>query len=95
MKLVKRVQIEQPEEEPTKHDMNVYCPLLKCKGSVSVLRCLFTCPRSQVLKCPAYADMYPFLVNFEIEDKYILKYGAVTILVPVKYRKRRKRNVVK
>lgn len=93
MKLTKRVQVEQPEEN-TKHDLNVYCPQLKCKGSVSVLRCLFRCPKSRVMKCEVYADVYPFLLNFEIDDKYIVKYGSVNIIVPAKFRKRRKRRAV-
>ena len=95
MGLTKRTQLEQPGEESTKHDVNVYCPQLKCKGSVSILKCLFRCPKSRVLKCEAYADVYPFLINFEIDEKYITKYGEVTIVVPMKYRKRRKRRVVK
>lgn len=95
MKLTKRTQLEQSEEEGnSKHDINVYCPQLKCKGSVSVLRCLFRCPKATVLKCVAYTDIYPFLLNFEIDDKYINKYGEVTIPVPVAFRKRRKRNAV-
>ena len=94
MKLTKREQLVQPEEETVKHDMNVYCPQLKCKGSVSILRCLFRCPKARVLKCPAYTDIYPFLVNFELDEKYILKYGEVTIPVPMKFRKRRKRRAV-
>lgn len=94
MALVKRTQLEQPEEDQSKHELNVYCPQLKCKGSVSVLRCLFSCPKSRVMKCEAYADIYPFLLTFEVEDKYIIKYGAVNIIVPVKFRKRRKRRAV-
>jgi len=78
-------------QEPERNDISVYCPQLKCKGSVSILRCLFTCPKARVLKCPAYTEVYPRLLNFEVEDKYIEKYGDVTIPVPMAFRKRRKR----
>lgn len=92
MSLVKRTQLEQPEE-PNKHDINVYCPKLKCKGSVSVLKCLFRCPKATVIKCEAYTSIYPFLLSFEIDPKYIKKYGEVTVPIPLVLRKRRKRHV--
>lgn len=88
MALRKKDQLDQPDDNKS---INLYCPQLKCKGTVNVLKCLFMCPKSRVLKCEAYTEVYPRLLNFEVEDKYIEKYGNVTIVVPVAFRKRRKR----
>jgi len=93
MSLTKRSKME-PQDDATKPEINVYCPKLKCKGSVSVLTCLFRCPKATVIKCEAYTSIYPYLLTFEIDPKYITKYGEVTVPVPLVLRKRRKRRAV-
>lgn len=73
--------------------MELYCPRLKSKGTVDILVCLYKCPKSRIVICKEYLSAYPSLLNFEIEERYIEKYGTVIIPIPLALRKRRKRNV--
>lgn len=75
--------------------LQVFCPKLKCGGSKEVTCCLYLCERATVLKCPEYAKVYPQLLNFEVEQKYLDRYGAVTIPVPPKFLRRRPRGTPK
>lgn len=68
-----------------------FCPLLKSKGTRDITYCLYKCPKSKIAKCPEYERVYPSLLSFEIEEKYIEKYGMPVIVVPMNLRKRRKR----
>lgn len=79
--------------EAVEVSINLYCPNLKCGGMVSILRCLFLCPKGRAVKCSAYTAAYPQLLTFTIPEKYITKYGDVRIPVPMQFRKRRKRRV--
>ena len=72
--------------------IHLYCPYKK-NGTVDILICIYKCPKSKLLKCPEYAKIYPTLLSFTIEDKYLEKYGHPTLLVPNSLKKRRKRNV--
>jgi hypothetical protein len=74
--------------------ITLFCPLHKGGGTVSILTCLFKCPKARLAKCPAYLKAYPDLLNFEIAPKYIEKYGEVTIPIPLSLRRRRKRNAL-
>lgn len=89
--MIKRNQLPQPEGP---RPIDLYCPQLKCGGTVNILKCIYRCPKARVLRCPAYVAVYPSLINFEIEDKYKDKYGEVNIPIPLVFRKRRKRHVV-
>lgn len=73
--------------------ITLFCPFLKGGGTLSVLSCLLKCPKARLLKCKIYEKAYPSLLNFQIEEKYIEKYGEIIIPIPVSLRKRRKRNV--
>lgn len=73
--------------------ISLWCPLIK-NGTRDIAFCLFRCKKATISKCAEYLRIYPQLLNFEIEEKYIEKYGEVTIPVPLSLRRRRKRNVV-
>lgn len=78
------------QAEKVKPSIIVFCPLLK-NGSRDVVFCLYKCTKSRLAKCKEYLRVYPDLLNFDIEDKYIEKYGAPIITVPMSLRKRRRR----
>jgi hypothetical protein len=41
--------------------------------------------------CPAYLKIYPELASYEVDEKYVAKYGVARIIVPPRYLKRRRR----
>lgn len=87
--MVKRKQLPQPEDEG-KH-IKLYCPLLKGGGTRDILSCLYRCKKNTIIKCAEYTRVFPDLTNFEIDIKYIEKYGDICIPIPIAFRKRRKR----
>lgn len=90
--MIKRKQLQQPEEE--NKTIKLYCPLLKGGGTRDLISCLYRCKKNTIIKCPAYASIFPSLVNFEIDEKYLEKYGEISIPIPLVFRKRRKRRKV-
>jgi len=88
--MIKRSTLPQQDSKT----VDLYCPQLKCGGTVSILKCLYRCPKGRLLKCTAYTEIYPSLVNFEIEEKYTAKYGEIVIPIPLSLRRRRKRRVL-
>ena len=87
--MIKRSTLPQPDDEARSIDL--YCPNLKCGGTVNILKCLYRCPKSRIIRCTAYTEVYPKLLTFDVDDKYVEKYGEVSIPVPLSLRKRRKR----
>lgn len=73
----------------------VHCPKLKCGGTKDILACIYACAKATVIKCPVYAKAYPALLNIVIPQKYLDRYGEVTLLVPVSLRIRRRRTNTK
>ena len=74
--------------------LQLWCPLLK-NGTRDIHYCLFKCLKARIVKCPEFTRIYPTLLNFELDPKYLEKYGEVTIPIPIAFRKRRKRAVLK
>lgn len=70
----------------------LYCPKLKSRGTVDILRCLFLCPKAEVVRCPEYTKTYPTLKSYVVPVQYAEKYGTPAFQIPIKYRKRRKRS---
>lgn len=85
--------IERHVREETRPTLSLWCPCLK-NGTREVTFCLFRCPKSRIAKCVEYLRIYDQLLNFEIDPKYIEKYGEVTIPIPNALRKRRKRRAL-
>lgn len=69
--------------------MNLYCPLIHSQRGVEY--CLYRCPACKKAKCAEYLKYYNAILIFEVDQKYIDKYGTPTIVVPMALRKRRKR----
>jgi hypothetical protein len=90
--MTKRKQLQQPEEE--NKNINLYCPLLKGGGTRDIISCLYRCKKHTIIKCPEYTRIFPELTNFEIDEKYLEKYGVITIPIPLAFRKRRKRRKI-
>lgn len=90
--MIKRKKLEQPEDE-NKH-VTLYCPLLKGGGTRDLVSCLYRCKKNTIIKCPEYTRVFPELTNFEIDEKYLEKYGEITIPIPLAFRKRRKRRKI-
>lgn len=78
-----------PEDEES---IKLFCPLLKSKGTRDVVVCLYKCPRTLLIKCEEYLRIYPELLGFDIDPKYIEKYGALSKPLPASLRKRRVRH---
>jgi len=79
--------------EVTRPTISLWCPLIK-NGTRDIAFCLFRCKKATIAKCSEYLRIYPQLLTFEVDPKYIEKYGEVTIPVPLSLRRRRKRNVL-
>lgn len=69
----------------------MHCPKSKAKGTCSILVCLYKCPKGAVAKCTEYAKKWDAIKEFKVEDKYKELYGEETRIVPLAFRKRRKR----
>ena len=93
-KLPDNPNIERHIPETPRPHLELYCPFLKSKGTRDVVTCLYKCPKARLMKCSEFERIYPQLLTFEIDHKYIEKYGAITIPVPLAYRKRRKRRAI-
>lgn len=75
----------------TNQSFDVYCPKLKCKGVVSILTCLFKCPKMTKVYCKVYEEVFPRLKDFVVDKKYVERYGSYVEVIPAALMKRRRR----
>ena len=87
--------IEKHVEVETTPHLTIFCPHLKSGGMRDIVVCLYKCPKTRVEKCREYLRIYPTLLEFVVDEKYIEKYGVPVFVVPPSLRKRRKRTVVR
>jgi hypothetical protein len=78
-------------DDATISSFKLYCPQLKCGGTRDILTCLYKCKRNTLANCKEYTRVFPELLNVEIPDQYLEKYGHPNIVTPMALRKRRKR----
>lgn len=69
--------------------MNLYCPLIHSQRGIEY--CLYRCPACKKAKCAEYLKYYGAISIFEVDQKYVDKYGEPPLVVPLALRKRRKR----
>ncbi len=72
---------------------DVYCPKLKCRGVVSVLTCLYSCPKKVKVFCTEYEKVFPKLKDFVVDKKYVEKYGEFVEVIPAALIRRRRRSI--
>ena len=67
----------------------MFCPLLKCSGSRSIMYCIYVCKVGTKIKCNEYTRKFELLKAAVVEVKYITKYGIPEYPLPISMRKRR------
>ena len=72
----------------------LYCPKLKGGGTRDVLACLYHCPKATRGKCKEYMNKWDAVQVYQVDQKYIDKYGEPKKIVPVALRRRRARKVI-